>query len=499
MLRSLPSRLIASYAFLIFVCLTVVVIVLGISMLQRAAYARLRAAVIPTTFFVRSLHQRGFSPQEIVQRLEEQAQAQGLDVLLISRQGEVLAATDDSWRGQRVPLRKITVSREQNIVEGRLVSPQGSRLYFVARPLTTLTAGQEQQGEATPAAVALVTPLWQGIRLVVGDLLFSLAVASLVAAIVSLISAILIARSISRPLQRISAATEEIARGNYDLTLNIASPSEVRRLAQSFNSMARQVKASRQAQRDFVSNVSHELKTPLTSIQGYSQAILDGTARGDEAVRRAVGIIHDEAGRMRRLVEELLDLARIESGQIVMAQEPVDLGRVLQDCVEKMTLRAQESDVALALNAPALPSVIGDGDRLAQVVTNLLDNALKHTPAGGRVTVGAEEVREVQALQAIDPSLVSAVALPAVVVTVSDTGCGIPPDELPRIFERFYQVDKSRAKGKSGVGLGLAIAQEIVAAHGGQITVQSVVGVGSKFIIALPLKGREGRERQAER
>lgn len=499
MLRSLPSRLIASYAFLICVCLTIVAIVLGLSMLQRAAYARLRAAVIPTTFFVRSLHQRGFSPREIVQRLEEQAQAQGLDVLLISRQGEVLAATDDSWRGQRVPLRKITVSREQNIVEGRLISPQGSRLYFVARPLTALTTGQEQQGEPAPAVVALVTPLWQGIRLVVGDLVFSLAVASLVAAVVSLILAILITRSIARPLQRIIVATEEIARGNYDLTLDIASPSEVRRLAQSFNSMARQVKASRQAQRDFVSNVSHELKTPLTSIQGYSQAILDGTAHGDEAVRRAAGIIHDEAGRMRRLVEELLDLARIESGQIVMAQEPVDISRVLQDCVEKMTLRAQESGVELALNASALPSVIGDGDRLAQVLTNLLDNALKHTPAGGRVTVGAKEVREVRALQAIEPSLISAVSLPAVVVTVSDTGCGIPPDELPRIFERFYQVDKSRAKGKSGVGLGLAIAQEIVAAHGGQITVQSVVGVGSKFIIALPLKDREGKERRAER
>ena len=200
---------------------------------------------------------------------------------------------------------------------------------------------------------------------------------------------------------------------------------------------------------------------------------------------------------MRRLVESLLDLARIESGQVVMAQETVDLGQVLGDCVDKLALRAQEGGITLSLDVPDLPPVLGDGDRLAQVITNLLDNALKHTPSGGRVTVEAEEVREAQALRAIEPALDSAVSLPAVVVTVSDTGCGIPPEELSRIFERFYQVDKSRASGKSGVGLGLAIAQEIVAAHGGRIAVQSVAGVGTKFIVALPVSGREGVERQS--
>ena len=494
MLRSLRSRLIASYVFLIAICLTIVGVILGVSLLQRAAYARLRAAVVPTALFVRTLQQRGLPPQEIVRRMDEQAQAQGLDILIISHQGEVLAATDESWRGQRVSLRKIVASREGEIVEGRITSPWGTRLYFVAWPMKG-TAGED--GNSPPVLVALVTTPWRGMRAVIGDLAVGFVVASVLAAIISLLLAVLIARSISRPLQRVTAATEEIARGNYDLTLNITSPDEVRRLAASFNSMARQVKASRQAQRDFVANVSHELKTPLTSIQGYSQAILDGTARGEEAVQRAAGIIHDEAGRMRRLVEGLLDLARIESGQVVMAQETVDLGHVLGDCVDKLALRAQEGGITLSLDVPDLPPVLGDGDRLAQVITNLLDNALKHTPSGGRVTVEAEEVREAQALRAIEPALDSAVSLPAVVVTVSDTGCGIPPEELSRIFERFYQVDKSRASGKSGVGLGLAIAQEIVAAHGGRIAVQSVAGVGTKFIVALPVSGREGVERQS--
>ncbi|MGQ9599437.1 MAG: sensor histidine kinase, partial [Anaerolineae bacterium] len=294
--------------------------------------------------------------------------------------------------------------------------------------------------------------------------------------------------SISQPVQKIMAATEEIARGNYDLALQITSPNEMRRLASSFNSMARQVQAYRQAQHDFVANVSHELKTPLTSIQGYSQAILDGTVRGEETVQRAAGIIHEEAGRMRCLVEDLLDLARIESGQVVMAQQPVDLRQVITWCVDRLALEAQGKEIALTLNVPPLPLVTGDGDRLAQAITNLLDNALKHTPSGGRVAVEAAEVCEISALQAIEPKLVPGISLPAVVVSVSDTGPGIPPGELDRIFERFYQVDKSRARWKGGVGLGLAIVDEIVAAHGGRIAVQSVVGVGSKFLVALPIQ-----------
>jgi len=484
MLSSLRSRLIASYALLIILCLVIVGVILGVLLVRQVAYARLRAAVVPTALFVHNLQQRGLLPQEIVQYMAEQAQAQGLDIVILTRQGEVLAATDAGWHGQRVSLHKIMTSRENGTIEGRISSPEGTPLYFVAWLMKRPT---DEEENSSPQVVALVTTPWRGMRAVIGDLTFSFAVAGVLAAVISLILAVLVARSISRPLQRVMAATEEIARGNYDFTLNITSPCEVHRLATSFNKMVRQVQASRQAQRDFVANVSHELKTPLTSIQGYSQAILDGTAR-EEAVQRAAGIIHDEAERMRRLVEDLLDLARIESGQVVMAQEPVDLRQVLGDCMDRLALRAQESGITLSLNVPTLPLLSGDKDRLAQAITNLLDNALKYTPAGGRVTVEAAEVSEIQALRTVEPTLAPAVLLPAVVVTVSDTGPGIPPDELDRIFERFYQVDKSRARGKGGIGLGLAIVQEIVAAHGGRVAVQSIVGVGSKFIVALPVR-----------
>jgi len=297
-------------------------------------------------------------------------------------------------------------------------------------------------------------------------------VAGVVGLVLSLALAWIMGRSIVRPLRKVTAAAAKVSQGNYDLHLDIASPDEVRSMANSFNTMTQAVKASQQAQRDFVANVSHELKTPLTSIQGFSQAILDGTADDPGSIRQAAGVVHDEAGRMTRMVSQLLDLAKIEAGQIVMAREPVDLKAVLEGCVEKLTPQAVQGDVSLASDLTQLPPIAritGDGDRLAQVFIILLDNALKHTTAGGKVTVLAHYP---------DTSQVK--------VSVSDTGPGIPAKDLPRVFGRFYQVDKSRARGKGGAGLGLAIAKEIVTAHGGEIAVESIVGVGSKFTVRLP-------------
>jgi signal transduction histidine kinase len=244
--------------------------------------------------------------------------------------------------------------------------------------------------------------------------------------------------------------------------------------------MAHQVRAGRDAQRDFVANVSHELKTPLTSIQGYSQAILDGTAADPEMVGRSVSIIHDEAERMSRMVTELLDLARIESGQAVMRREPLNPKPLLENIIEGFHLRAEEAKVSLTSQIDDLPSVVGDGDRLAQVFANLLDNAIKHTPAGGKVMVAAKLVT---------PSGVQKhrkTASQSIEVAVSDSGAGIPPEDLTRVFERFYQVDKSRVHTGS-VGLGLAIAREIVEAHSGTIKAESIVGLGTRFVVVLPV------------
>jgi signal transduction histidine kinase len=279
----------------------------------------------------------------------------------------------------------------------------------------------------------------------------------------------------------VAQAAQQIAAGDYDQTVPVEGSTEFKEVAVNFNQMAQQVRATQHSQRDFLANVTHELKTPLTSIQGFAQAIQDGAASEPEAVRKSAAIIHDEAARMNRLVMDLLELARIESGQIVMRREPVQVDLVLRSVIDRLVLRAQSSGVALQTEiAPDMPAIVGDGDRLAQVFSNLIDNALKHTPSGGKIAITARSISGSSAVK-------RGKALEAVEITVADTGSSIPPEDLARIFERFYQIDKSRARSKEGsLGLGLAIVKEIVTAHGGTIHAESIMGLGTKFVVWLP-------------
>jgi signal transduction histidine kinase len=219
---------------------------------------------------------------------------------------------------------------------------------------------------------------------------------------------------------------------------------------------------------EFVANVSHELRTPLTSIRGFVEALRDGTIGDDAGRQRSLAVIDAELRRLQRLVADLLDLSRIESGQATLRREPVDLAAVLRHCAEVAAGRAEEADIELVVIAsPGVPPVTGDADRLEQVVRNLLDNALRYTAAGGRVELWLATVER------------------KVHIVVTDTGAGIPEHALPRLFERFYTADPARA-GR-GTGLGLAIAREIALAHGGDIAVASTPGVGSTFTVVLPL------------
>src|SRR5262249_14794249 len=191
----------------------------------------------------------------------------------------------------------------------------------------------------------------------------------------------LISRSIAQPLQKMAAVAQSIEQGNYSQAAPESGPDEVRALGRALNAMQQQVQSSQQGQRDFLANVSHELKTPLTSIQGFAQAMLDGAAATPEAVQRSAGIIFSEADRMRRLVEGLLDLARLDAGLRALNRLSIDLRAVLLTVSDKMSLRAGEKGVTLTLDLPpSLPVLYADADRLAQVFTNLLDNAVKHTP-----------------------------------------------------------------------------------------------------------------------
>jgi signal transduction histidine kinase len=238
--------------------------------------------------------------------------------------------------------------------------------------------------------------------------------------------------------------------------------------------MSREVERSQQALRDFLADASHELRTPLTSIQGFSQALVDGTLTGADDATEAGRIINEEADRMRRLVEDLLYLSRVEARHVAASRAPVDVAGLLREATRRLELTAEQRGLHVILDLPDTPLVAGDPDELDHLFGNLLENAGKYTPPGGSIAVTARATPH------------------DLVVTVHNTGSVIPPEDLPHVFERFYRVDKSRAREVEGSGLGLAIAQEVVQRHAGTIEVTSTAADGTAFVVTLPLAVPEG-------
>lgn len=472
MFNSLRSRLLLSYVgviatalFLVALALLVVSIASQVRLLP--TLQQLATISVSTRRELTRLREAGATLPALSRVLDETAAEQNVRVLVWqvgNRQVVYDSQSVGGWLGQplaemeRLQLDVPTLG--VGAVPGRLRGPDGSTWLVYVQEFNNRLVVALARPEPGPLAVfrqVFLTPLLR---------------AGLTAFLLAVLLAALISQSVARPLQKMAHAAESIAQGDYDQQLAPQGPDEVQRLAGSFNTMAAQVKRSQQTQRDFLANVSHDLKTPLTVIQGWSQALLDGAAASPAQQQRAAQVIHNEAERMARLVGQLLDLARLESGQLQLARRPLDLGTLLHELHNSLSLRAQEQGIQFDLDAPPTPRVLGDRDRLIQVFTNLVDNALAHTPAGGRVQVGLR-----------------ANGRQAVEVTVRDTGKGIPPAELERIFERFYQVDKSRARpsGQPGAGLGLAIARQLVEAHGGRLTAHSRPGEGSTFVVSLPI------------
>jgi signal transduction histidine kinase len=460
MFSSLRSRLFVTYLFVIGLVLVIISISLIFFILrfsQQVEYGRLNFWL---SNFTGSEGRAMFSlPEEKLQaNLERIGNITNARSIVLGSEGDILG---DS-RPDEKPLpphviREVVASGP--IARGSFRYALSDRWLYVSSPL----GGRYKLILTTPKPTLSSMPVWGS------DLLRPILEAGVVSLLLSVILAWGIAYWVASPLGQMAKAAEGVSSGDYDQQLPLSGPNEVRSLAATYK-MMQQVQGSQQAQRDFVANVTHELKTPLTSIQGFAQAILDGTAQNAEEQHRAAQVIYDESDRMRRLVEDLLDLARIDAGQISFDRQPLDLGALLDAVVERLSVRAAEEGVRIESRLPELPALIGDGDRLAQVFTNLIDNAVKHTSQDASVILQGEA----------EGGWVS--------IHVDDSGPGIPPDELSRIFERFYQLDKARAGGRErGVGLGLAISREIVQAHGGRLVAQSVLDRGSRFTVQLPI------------
>ena len=471
---SLSTRLILTYILIIVLCLSIVavslVVLLG-DQLNRLAMARLADTALPIYIQFRAAARGQVSLNQAWTNLEEMSQETGTYIFLLDAQDIIIRQAipeESSWTPpSKLEIEKPPLSRPVPY-GGTYVAPGGERFIFVAHPVIGLFRPPEPP--TPPETLVLAIPRQQALA-IWAEFAKPFFWAGLVALAVSILIAILLARSMYVPIRRVTNAAEEISRGNYEQEVPVAGPKEVKGLAVSFNQMAKQVKGSQQMLRDFVADVSHELRSPLTSIKGFAQAIVDGTAKDKEAQLKAASVIEDESKRMMRLVEELLEFSRLESGQIKMVKEPVDLKDLLHQCHEIFLMRAKEKNIQLRTEIEPLSPVTGDIDRLEQVFNNLLDNALKHTPSGGKVGILARQPH---------PNFVE--------IAVTDTGPGIPGEQLRHVFERFYRADTSAGKAGAGTGtgLGLAIARQIVRAHGGDINIKSTLGKGTEFLVRLP-------------
>ena len=475
MFRSLQFRLFLTYLLvaglvLLFVAVSLLFLMLRSPSADQRVYANLERS-LPIILRGQGKLLLELEGEDLLSTLERLDQVSSARIIIVSSQGEVLV---DS-RSTESPVSEDVLQQSgegQEIVRGRFGKPgEGIWLYI-----------SQQLVQRFRIILATPRPTLLNLRLWWDTVLRPILQAAGIALLLSVFLSWLISRWVAAPLDRMAEVSRAVAAGDYEQRLQPGGPEEVRGLALTFNEMVERVQAGQKAQRDFVANVSHELKTPLTSIQGFAQAILDGTVQDQDSQQRAAQVVYDEAQRLHRLVEDLLELARMDAGQIDFHQDRVDLLALLSAVVERLSVKAAEASVNVINKVGQLPALIGDGDRLAQVFMNLIDNAIKHTPEGGKVSLWGEYV----------DGWIS--------IHVEDSGSGIPEDELSRIFERFYQLDKARPGGMDrGVGLGLAITREIVRSHQGRMVAQSELGLGSRFTVQLPVARADDTTLAADR
>ena len=384
----------------------------------------------------------------------------GNRVLLLDRQHRIVfdSESQDTY-GTQI---SVTASkRVANIGEAR--TSFDGQPYFAAA--AALAPARDPLGAGF---VVVAQPQSLAATAAAGDLATRLLEAGGVALVVAMLLILLVSQSVTSPVTQLAQAAEDIAAGNYSRRVSIKGQDEIGMLGSAFNRMAEAVERARKVQRDFLANVSHELKTPLTSLIGFSQALVDGSLLSESERSRAATIVHEESERVLRMAQELLDLARVEAGSISMHIAAVDLGGQLEQELEMLRPRATARGLALKMSVPDdIPPVAADPERLHQILDNLLDNAVKYAP----------EDATVDAIARLSGSAVE---------TVISNPVGPHRPDPDRMFDRFYRADPSRSAAAGGVGLGLAISRELAAAMKGRLWADFDDGGNLRVHLQLP-------------
>ena len=291
---------------------------------------------------------------------------------------------------------------------------------------------------------------------------------ALIGAVIALLLGVFLSQTLTRPIRELTRATHAVSEGDLSQQVPIRSDDELGELAQAFNRMSTQLSRSVNARKQMTADIAHELRTPLSLILGHAEAVHDGVL---PPTPENFEIIREEAVRLEHLVNDLRTLSLADAGELSIQPQIIEPNRLIQEVASLYQVQAQKKNIAFNLDiAPNLPAIEVDPGRITQVLTNILDNALRHTPENGWVVLGARQAGE------------------RVELSVQDSGPGLKAEDMDRIFERFYRTDAARQREDGGSGLGLAIARSIVQAHGGQVSAESEVGQGLKILVSLPKK-----------
>ncbi len=473
MLHSFRTRLLAGFGIVIgltlFMSASAFVFLLR-EQQQESAEQRIGGLVGPLSESVHNMESLGWPPQLIRPPLVNVSRAYNIRVLVLDGGGHVTIDTDpgQGMLGDTVSLAQAVVAPAPG--NGRMDTFRSQRIKAHGDDLYLFTAGEPSSNVSNPgpprpiSATRLIVAVPAGnVISAWAELLPRLGLAGLAAGILAAVFASLMAQRFTIPIRQVTRASEAMARGDLNQRIDVNGDDEVGRLAQAFNHMSSQVSRSNRAMHDLLANVSHELRTPLTSIQGFSQALVDGLP-GDP--RETGAVIHEEADRIRLLVDDLLYLSEIESGALRLELDDVDIDAILEGSVTRFRFQAEEARVSLETSL-AGGTVRADGRRIEQVIANLLDNAIRFAPPESAVTLSSRRVGG------------------GLLIEVHNAGDPVPPDQLERLFDRFYQADPARSGGRHR-GLGLSIVQELVQAHHGTVSIESTAERGTTVSVFLP-------------